>query len=121
MDDAKGSETLKDSFEDYDTDDDGGDCCGLLLSLLECTSTDAQAFKHSLLNYRFYVINSDGEEKLQFGGSNVNLKIFGNEGTDGGWGSRLSTGRLLDAKNKLMENDTLSIAALVSIFIATYQ
>lgn len=119
MDEAKDSETLLDSFEGYDTDDETGDCCGLLLSLLECTSMDTQAFKHSVLNYRLYIINSDGEEKLQFGGSQVKMKLFGIEGADGGWGSRLSSSRLQDAKNKLMENDKLTVAALVSIHLCT--
>jgi hypothetical protein len=86
-----------------------------MLTLLEMPKTvDVPELKNSFLNYRFYIVNTDQKEKLQFGGSKIKLQLFNNNENDGGFGNRLSWNRIFDENNKFIDNGTLTLVAFVS-------
>lgn len=87
--------------------------CGILLSLLESSSTETLEFKNSLLNLRIHVVNADQDEKLIYCGLQHKLKLYGTAGSEGQWGRQIGWNQFFDEKNKFISNETLTLTVLV--------
>lgn len=87
-----------------------------MLTLLEALNVPAQNLDQILLNYRFYILNIEGEEEFLFGGSHIKCKFFGSDGNEGGWGGKLSWDRVFVFDNKLLANDSLTFLVNVSFY-----